>query len=290
MANLRELRNKLATVRSTRKLTSAMKLVAGVKLRRAEQQAVSSRKYANHLFNMISGIRRDFLDKCPELLVGRTNSKNVLLIVFFADKGLCGNFNYNIIKNTKQEVADLMNEGKKVKVLCLCQKAYTTFKNLLENTCEVELFDDAKKNDMSLDHADRVSDYVCEAFLEGKIDIVKLLFTKYLSAMTREVRVETVVPIKECEQKDSDTVTIFEPDEEAVFNKLLKYNVAIQIHQAGLESMASEHSARMTAMDNATRNANELVSKLELKYNRLRQSMITLELVEVISGAEALNN
>lgn len=288
MANLRELRNKLNTVKSTRKLTAAMKLVAGVKLRKAEQGAFSSRAYAEHLSSIISGIRRDFLDKCPEMLIGHPVSKNVLITVFFADKGLCGNFNYNIIKRTKSEVSDLIAAGYTVKVLCLCQKAYGTFVNLLP--CEVALFEEAKKNDTSLDMATLIGDYLCKEFLENRADIVKLIYTKYVSAMVKEVRVDNVIPLGEGAKSDTDTMTIFEPNEDAVFEKILKYNVAVQVHQAALESMASEQSARMTAMDSATRNADELINKMSLKYNRLRQSMITLELVEVISGAEALNN
>lgn len=288
MANLRELRNKLNTVKSTRKLTSAMKLVAGVKLRKAEQKAQSSRMYSHHLAKIVAGIRKDFLEKCPDMLEGRQYEKNVLLIVFSADKGLCGNFNYNVIKGVKAEVASLKSQDKTVNVLCLCQKSYTTFKDHLD--CKVILFNDSKKNDTSFDRANSVSEYACTEFLEGRIDAVKLIYTKYISAMQKEVVSDTVVPISSSEASDSDTFTIFEPSEEEVFERILKYNVAVQVHQAALESMASEQSARMTAMDSATRNADELISKMALKYNRLRQSMITLELVEVISGAEALNN
>lgn len=287
MANLRELRNKLNTVKSTRKLTAAMKLVAGVKLRKAEQKAESSRGYAEYLSKIISGIRRDFLDKCPEMLVGRESSTNVLLVVFGADKGLCGNFNYNVIKGTKQEVARLLESGKKVKVLCLCQKVYNTLSKML--ACEVELFEETNKTDQSFDYAARVAKFACQEFLESRIDVVRLLYTKYVSAMNREVRVDEVVPISQTEASDDDTMTVFEPSAEEVFNRILEYNVAVQMHQAALESMASEQSARMTAMDSATRNADEIIAKMALKYNRLRQSMITLELVEVISGAEALN-
>ena len=287
MANLRELRNKLNTVKSTRKLTAAMKLVAGVKLRKAEQKAESSRGYAEYLSKIISGIRRDFLDKCPEMLVGRESSTNVLLVVFGADKGLCGNFNYNVIKGVKQEVAKLLESGKKVKVLCLCQKVYNTLSKML--ACEVELFEETNKTDQSFDYATRVAKFACQEFLESRIDVVRLLYTKYVSAMNREVRVDEVVPISQTEASDDDTMTVFEPSAEEVFNRILEYNVAVQMHQAALESMASEQSARMTAMDSATRNADEIIAKMALKYNRLRQSMITLELVEVISGAEALN-
>lgn len=287
MANLRELRNKLNSVKSTRKITAAMKLVAGVKLRKAEQKAEASRGYAEYLSKIISGIRRDFLDKCPEMLVGRESSTNVLLVVFGADKGLCGNFNYSVLKGAKQEVARLLENGKKVKVLCLCQKTYNSLARML--TCEVELFEESNKTDQSFDYATRVAKYACQEFLENRVDCVRLLYTKYISAMNREVRVDEVVPISQCEPSDEDTMTIFEPSEEEVFNRILEYNVGVQIHQAALESMASEQSARMTAMDSATRNADEIIAKMALKYNRLRQSMITLELVEVISGAEALN-
>lgn len=288
MANLRELRNKLNTVKSTRKLTSAMKLVAGVKLRKAEKKAVSCRQYAYHLKQMIAGIRTDVLEHLPEMLTGRVNAINVLLIVFSADKGLCGNFNYNVIKKTKSEVDALLKSGKQVSVLCLCQKSFLSFRNILP--CKVNLFNNAKKNDTSAEFAEILSDFACREFLEGRIDEVKLLYTKYLSAVNRSVVVENIVPICSENSVDDDTIPVFEPDIEAVFEKILAYNVAVQINQASLESMASEQSARMTAMDSATRNADELIAKMSLKYNRLRQTMITLELVEVISGAESLKN
>lgn len=289
MASLRELRNKLNTVKSTRKLTAAMKLVAGVKLRKAECKAISCRGYSDGLSKIISGIRQDFLEYKPELLVGHDTVKTVMLVVLFADRGLCGNFNYGLIKEAKNAMDELHANGKNVYLLCLCQKAFDALKKFVSGDDKIKLLSETKKNDVSYENFEKVTECVLNMFLSYEIDQVCVIYTKYISAMNKSVVLETIVPTVPQERKSCDSIAVFEPDEKFVLDSILKKNVTVQLYQAALENFASEQSSRMVAMDNATRNADELISKLEIKYNRLRQSMITLELVEVISGAEALD-
>ncbi len=289
MANLRELRDKLNTVKSTRKLTAAMKLVAGVKLRKSEMAASASKGYSYGLKTIISSIRQDFLDYKPEALTGRADAKAELIVVFFSDKGLCGGFNYNLVKEAKNAINLSRENNRKVQILCLCQKAYDTLKHIISENDDLFLFNDARKNDISYKNAQLISDYAINKFDSGEVDVVTLVYTKYSSAMSKNVVTEQVVPVLQDIAKSSDSITIIEPTEKQVLDELISCNLTAQIYQALLENYASEQSARMVAMDNATRNADEIISKLSLKYNRLRQSMITLELVEVISGAESLN-
>ena len=289
MANLRELRDKLNTVKSTRKLTAAMKLVAGVKLRKSEIAASASKGYSYGLKTIMSSIRQDFLDYKPEALTGRDVAKTELIIVFFSDKGLCGGFNYNLVKEAKNAINLAREHNRKVQLLCLCQKAYDTLKHIISENDDLFLFNDAKKNDISYQNAQLISDYALNKFDSGEVDIVTLVYTKYSSAMSKNAVAEQVVPVLQDMARSSDSVTIIEPTEKQVLDELISCNLTAQIYQALLENYASEQSSRMVAMDNATRNADEIISKLSLKYNRLRQSMITLELVEVISGAESLN-
>ncbi len=289
MANLRELRDKLNTVKSTRKLTAAMKLVAGVKLRKSEIAASASKGYSCGLKTIMSSIRQDFLDYKPEALIGRNDAKVELIIVFFSDKGLCGGFNYNLVKEAKNAINLARENNRKVQLLCMCQKAYDTLKPIISENNDLFLFNDAKKNDISYENAKLISDYALNKFDSGEVDLVTLVYTKYSSAMSKNAVTEQVIPVLQDIARSSDSVTIIEPNEKQVLDELISCNLTVQIYQALLENYASEQSARMVAMDNATRNADEIISKLSLKYNRLRQSMITLELVEVISGAESLN-
>lgn len=289
MANLRELRDKLNTVKSTRKLTAAMKLVAGVKLRKSEIAASEAMGYSHGLKRIVSGIRQDFLNYKPVALIGRSDVKTELIVVFFADKGLCGGFNYNLIKESSAVIHAARSKNRNVKVLCLCQKAYDALKHIVNDNSELVLFNGIKKNDISYENAESIGDYILSKFDAGDIDLANLVYTKYSSAMSKNVVTDQVVPVLQDEAMQNDAMVIFEHDEKQVLDELIRCNLISQIYQALLENFASEQSARMVAMDNATRNADEIVGKLGLKYNRLRQSMITLELVEVISGAESLS-
>ena len=287
MASLKELRNKIGVIESTRKVTQAMKLVAGVKLRKADQKSLASREYALELNSMLAKIRRKLVNVESELFQGRKQVDTVLLIIFASDRGLCGNFNYLVCKEAIEIVHNLHSEGKRVKAICIGNK----LKDLLRKyagkfeTAEYEK-DFFKAQDLQ-EKAKQLADRVVESFFNHEVDQVRLIYTHYHSALNHTVKCKEIIPLA-CEPNNDPTETIFEPSAEEVLKKLLPFNVAVQIYQAMLESIASEQGSRMTSMDNATRNADNLLSESRTKYNRLRQSKITLELVEVISGAKAI--
>ena len=288
MANLKELRNKIGVVQSIRKVTSAMKLVAGVKLRRAEQKTVVSREYAQELGKILAQIRREFVDDVKsELFLGRELVKTEMLIVFASDRGLCGNFNYLVTKEVAKNLMELHKSGRKVYLLCIGEKIFEPVRRMLnENDC-IESEKDFYHGDV-YENAKKVAEKVIEKFNSGDVDKVSVLYNRYYSAMHKQIEVKTLIPI-ECEPTADKTVPIFEPNVNDVLNAVLPYNVAIQLYQCALESITSEQSSRMTSMDSATRNADDLISDLSIKYNRTRQYNITQELVEVISGASAIS-
>lgn len=287
MASLKELRNKITVIESTRKVTAAMKLVAGVKLRKAEQKTTSSREYSRELNGMLSRLRRDFLDIESELFNGRKYIESVLLIIFTSDRGLCGNFNYLVNKEVSGIVNSLHKEGKKIKILCVGSKLLEHFKKLLRPTDSVEIVEDFYKGNDTYAKSKILADKVISLFKKEIVDEVSVVYTKYYSAMNRKVEIKGIIPLS-CEENEDKTVTVFEPNVKKILDKLLPYNIAIQIYQCALESIASEQSSRMTSMDNATRNADSLLSESKVKYNRIRQAQITQELVEIISGAKAV--
>lgn len=288
MASLKELRNKIGVIESTRKVTQAMKLVAGVKLRKAEQKSLASREYAQELNSMLSRIRRKLVDVESELFQGRKQINTVLLILFASDRGLCGNFNYLVCKETLRIVHDLHSEGKKVKIICVGNKLQDLLRKYGAKFESIEHESDFFKTHDLQDKAKQLADRVVERFFDHDIDQVRLVYTHYYSALNRTVECKNIIPLA-CEPNNDPTETIFEPSAEEVLQKLLPFNVAVQIYQAILESVASEQGSRMTSMDNATRNADNLLSEFKVKYNRTRQAKITLELVEVISGAKAIS-
>ena len=288
MANLKELRNKINVVQSTRKVTSAMKLVAGVKLRRAEQKAFATREYAAELQKIISQIRREFVDEIKsELFNGREHVKTEMLIVFASDRGLCGNFNYLISKEVIKNLKILRAEGQKIHLLCIGEKAYDFCKRIVTSDEKIEKAKDFYKGDVHA-NAKIVADKIISEFQMGEIDKVSVIYNRYYSAVRKQIEVKSLIPIV-CEPTKDPSVPIFEPNVNEVLNAILPYNVAIQLYQCALESITSEQSSRMTSMDSATRNADEMISDLSIKYNRTRQYNITQELVEVISGANAIS-
>lgn len=289
MASLKELRNKINVIESTRKVTEAMKLVAGVKLRKSEQKAIASREYAKELNSMLAKIRREFIDVESELFNGRKDVKTVLLVVFASDRGLCGNFNYLISKETIRLVHELHAEGKNVRVMCVGNKILELLKKFSESFEKMELIVDFYRLGDVYNNAKTLAEKIVAEFLSNIVDKVIIVSTRYYSAMNHIVEQKEIIPLS-CEQNKDKTETIFEPNVEKILLDLLPFNIAIQIYQAVLESIASEQSSRMTSMDNATRNADNLLSEFKVKYNRTRQAKITLELVEVISGAKAISN
>lgn len=288
MANLKELRIKIGGIRAIRKVTAAMKLVAGVKLRKAEQRALASKPYANELKKILATIKRENLAKSYELFDGRESVKSEVLIAFASDKGFCGNFNYLLSKKLREIVAERRAAGVKVEILCVGNKLYQMLRHALSEKESLELVADFYKGEI-LANARNLAARVIEEFRKEAVDRVSLVFTHYYSAMRMTVGEESLIPLKREENKDI-TETIFEPSADEVLENLLPYNLGIQIYQAALESMASEQSSRMRSMDNATRNADEMLGDLTIRYNRTRQYGITQELTEVVAGASAVAN
>lgn len=288
MANLKELRIKIGGIRAIRKVTAAMKLVAGVKLRKAEQRALASKPYANELKKILATIKRENLAKSYELFDGRESVKSEVLITFASDKGFCGNFNYLLSKKLKEIITERRASGIKIKILCVGNKLYQMLRHALSEKESLELVADFYKGEV-LENSRNLAARVIEEFRKEAVDRVSLVFTHYYSAMRMTVGEESLIPLKREENKDI-TETIFEPSADEVLENLLPYNLGIQIYQAALESMASEQSSRMRSMDNATRNADEMLGDLTIRYNRTRQYGITQELTEVVAGASAVAN
>jgi len=288
MANLKELRIKIGGIKAIRKVTAAMKLVAGVKLRKAEQRALTSKPYANELKKILATIKREDLEKRYDLFDGRESVKTEALIAFASDKGFCGNFNYLLSKKIKEIVADRRESGVNLQILCVGNKLYQLLKHAPLKNASLELIADFYKGDM-FDNAKNLASRIIKEFFEEKIDKVSLVYTNYHSAMKMVVCENSLIPLTQEENHDI-TTTIFEPSADEVLENLLPYNIGVQIYQATLESIASEQSSRMRSMDNATRNADEMLGDLTVRYNRTRQYGITQELTEVVAGADAIAN
>lgn len=288
MANLKELRIKIGGIQSIRKVTAAMKLVAGVKLRKAEQKALVSKSYARELNKILSAINRDNLETSYELFDGRDFVKKELLIVFASDKGFCGNFNYLIKKKVEEIVKVREDLGIKIKILCIGNKIYQLLKHSQVDQDSLELVEGVYKGDL-LEHTKKIANRAISEFSLGIVDKVSIVYTCYHSAMRMNVEEASLIPLS-CEKNNDVTSTIFEPSADEVLLNLLPYNLGVQIYQAALESIASEQSSRMRSMDNATRNADEMLSDLTIRYNRTRQYGITQELTEVVAGATAIAN
>jgi F-type H+-transporting ATPase subunit gamma len=287
MANLKELKTKISVIQSIHKVTSAMKLVAGVKLKKAEQRAASSREYALELNRILSKIRHKLSDEECELFSGRNNVRTELLIVFASEKGLCGNFNYTINKEALQLINGIRANDKDVRVICVGGKLINLLKQKLKDFNAIEVFDKFYDDAHMFENSHSLAQKVVNYFTCGVVDKVSIVYTKCYSAMHRKIEIQDIIPLT-CEPNNDKTDTIFEPNAREVLNKTVPYNIAVQIYQAALESIAGEQSSRMTSMDNATRNADELLSDLTITCNRTRQYNITQELVEVISGASAI--
>ena len=289
MANLKELRSKIHGIQSIRKVTSAMQLVAGVKLKKAERQALASKSYAEELWKMLAEIDRDNLEKRYELFDGRFPVKTETVIVFASDKGFCGSFNYTISKQVLEIVKNRSKSSIDVKILCAGMKVFSILKHNIEKPHSIELLDGFFQGGTLFANAKKLAGRVIDEFNSNEIDKTSLLYTCYQSASRTGIAESTLIPLPPQKRTDK-TRTVFEPDADRLLSYLLPYNLGIQIYQAALESTASEQSARMTAMDNSTRNAADMLADLTIKYNRTRQYGITQELTEVVSGAEAISN
>ena len=293
MPNLKELKNRISSVKSTRKITSAMKMVAASKLRRAQEQAESSRVYADSLSFILSSLagKTNNSSDLPAILTGRENPKNSLLIINSSDRGLCGGFNSNLFRNAKNWISNQEAKGKSVKIITVGKKASSFYRRTDLNV--IINFDDLNSNDRQLQVSEEIKSKIMELFENNEIDEVTILFNKFISAIAQEPTYQSLIPLSndETDEKEVETnnaVFEFEPDKNELLEYLVPRNFLTQIYRSVLESSASEHAARMTSMDNATRNAGDMIDRLTLTYNRTRQAFITKELIEIISGAEAV--
>ena len=294
MANLKDLKIRINSVKSTRKITSAMKMVAAAKLRRAQEQAEASRPYAARMNRMIASLAGAATQAGgPKLLSGTGRDDIHLLVVFTADRGLCGGFNSTIIRAARQRIRALRGEGKTVKLFCVGRRGKDALKREFGGII-VGSVQDVTRKGVAFASADELAAQILKMFEGEDFDICSLLFNRFQSAMTQVITNQQIIPASVPDAEEGSTTSEsgalyeYEPDEEAILAALLPRNVATQIFTALLESNASEHGARMTAMDNATRNAGDMIDKLTLNYNRARQANITRELIEIISGAEAV--
>jgi F-type H+-transporting ATPase subunit gamma len=293
MPNLKELKNRISSVKSTRKITSAMKMVAASKLRRAQELAESSRVYADSLSFILSSLAGNTKNSAdlPEILTGRENSKISLLIINSSDRGLCGGFNSNLFRNAKKWISDQQGQGKSVKIMTVGKKASSFYKKT--DLDIVASFEDLNSNDRQLQVSEEIKNKIMELFENNEIDEVSILFNKFVSAISQEPTYQSLIPLSneessEDESEANNAIFEFEPDKNELLEYLVPRNFLTQIYRSVLESSASEHAARMTSMDNATRNAGDMIDRLTLTYNRTRQAFITKELIEIISGAEAV--
>ena len=297
MPNLKDLKNRIDSVKSTRKITSAMKMVAAAKLRRAQEAAESARDYSERMDRMLRSLAGSFegVEGGPELLAGTGKDDVHLLVVFTSDRGLCGGFNGSIVRAARSRVRQLKADGKTVKLLCVGSKGSDLLKSDFRSDIVKTVTGVGGKSGIQFAEATSVADTIIEMYGAGEFDVCSILFNKFQSAMTQIVTHQQLIPFTaegeaDDEAKDEGPKASyeFEPEESEILEVLLPKNLGVQVFQAMLESSASENGARMTAMDSATRNAGDMIDKLTLTYNRSRQAAITSELIEIISGAEAL--
>ena len=291
MPSLKDLKNRIGSVKSTQKITSAMKMVAAAKLRKAQEQAIASRPYCSSMEKIVSSLASKLIDNAPELLKGKKEIKKQLLVVFSADRGLCGGFNGSISRAVKLEVKKSKDLGIETKLLFVGRKSADTLKKDFQQHI-VEIVTGNSTNPIYSD-ASSISSKIVDLYQRDEFGSCKILFNKFVSAITQEVTLKSLIPIETNNEDVSNnnqvsSVYEYEPSEEVILEELLNKNIATQLFSAQMESTASELAARMTAMDNATRNAGDLIDRLTLQYNRTRQAFITKELIEIISGAEAL--
>ena len=290
MANLKDLKTRINSVKSTQKITSAMKMVAAAKLRRAQEVAEAGRPYSSRMQQVISGLAANAnKSNAPELLVGREDVKTHLLIVVSADKGLCGGFNGSIARQTRQEINRIENEGKSVLVYMLGKKAADNLgREILNKT--FERIENLQGSNVDYNKVKGVAEKILLGFADNQFDQVSIIYKKFVNAITQNVVVAPLIPANVDGEQENESLVVYdyEPEQNELLELLLPRNITTQIFSALLESSAAELAARMTAMDNATRNAGDMIDSLTLVYNRTRQANITKELIEIISGAEAL--
>ena len=291
MPSLKDLRNRISSVKSTKKITSAMKMVAAAKLKRAQDNAEKTRPYARKMSEIVNSLVENNKSKEFKFSEKKTKkTRNILLIVCSADRGLCGGFNGSIIKFSKKLSEKIIDDGGQVSYIFVGKKAYQSLQRFCGESI-LEFFSDIANPSIKFELASSIRDKILELFLNDSMDECYLIYTEFKSAISQTVQSLKLLPLNALETNDrnsSNKSYDFEPSEEEILNEIIPKNIAIQIHTALLENLASEQGSRMTAMDNATRNANDMIDNLTLFYNRSRQALITKELIEIISGAEAV--
>jgi F-type H+-transporting ATPase subunit gamma len=295
MPSLKDMRVRINSVRQTRKITSAMKLVAASKLRRAQEQAEASRPFAERMASMLANLAEGVagLPGAPPLLAGTGKDEVHLLIVATADRGLAGGFNSSIVRGTRRWIREQTGNGKQVKLVTVGRKGRDMLRRDNRDKL-IEHFDGiVGKRRMEFADVRPIADRLLEMYEAGEFDTASIIYNKFKSAVTQIVTLKRLIPVETPPAKQAETPELtatyeFEPDEERILAELLPRNIAVQIYGALLENSASEQGARMAAMDSATRNAGEMINRITLQYNRQRQAQITKELIEIISGADAI--
>ena len=290
MPSLKDLRMRIDSVKSTQKITSAMKMVAAAKLRRAQEQAEAARPYAERMERMLGSLAGSMASSAgaPKLLAGTGKQDVHLLVMMTSDRGLCGGFNSSIVRDTRRMVAELQADGKTVKILCVGRKGWAQVRREF-GPMIVDLIEGIGRPRLKFDDAQNISSRMLEMFEAGEFEVCTLIYNRFKSVIAQIVTRQQVIPFVGEEPPDAASVNYdYEPDENEILEVLLPRNLSVQIFRSLLENNASEHGARMSAMDNATRNAGEMIDSLTLNYNRTRQAFITKELIEIISGAEAV--
>jgi len=293
MASLKDLKTRINSVKSTQKITAAMKMVAAAKLRRAQDAAESGRPYSTRMRQVIGNLAsKADASSAPQLLVGNGKNQTHLLVVMSADRGLCGGFNGTVTRQTRAEVARLQAENKTVKLLMIGRKSADALRREFGDLY-IDRYEGLQGTSVNYSDAAKIADAIRTGFEAGEFDVCTLIFNKFKNAITQEITLTQLIPaeVDNSDVGDGDAPAVsyeYEPEEDELLASLLPRNLSTQMYGALLESSAAELAARMTAMDNATRNAGELIDRLTLVYNRTRQANITSELIEIISGAEAI--
>ncbi|MGX1097987.1 F0F1 ATP synthase subunit gamma [Amorphus sp. MBR-141] len=296
MASLKDLRNRIASVKATQKITKAMQMVAAAKLRRAQEAAEAARPYAERMQSVLASLADAVKgsDEAPTLMVGNGRDDTHLLVVCTADRGLCGAFNSSIVRLARQSALRLQREGKKVQFFCVGRKGYDILRREFASQI-VEVVELKHVRRLAFSDAQSVADKLIKRFENGDFDVATLFFAHFNSVISQVPTEQKLIPADvsgdaagDAAEADGAAVREYEPEESEILEDLVPRNISVQLFRALLENAASEQGARMSAMDNATRNAGEMIEDLTMEYNRTRQAQITKELIEIISGAEAL--
>ncbi|APG86074.1 F0F1 ATP synthase subunit gamma [Sinorhizobium americanum] len=293
MPSLKDLKNRIASVKATQKITKAMKMVAAAKLRRAQEAAEAARPYSQRmaavLANIAQAVGAD--DSAPALMTGTGKDDTHLLVVCTAERGLCGGFNSQIARFARDHVRKLLAQGKTVKIICVGKKGFDILRREFASLI-IDRVDLREVKKIGFENADRIGHKVIELFERGEFDVCTLFYSEFKSVISQIPTAQQLIPASAgpvaAESDSASAIYEYEPDAGAILTDLIPRNISVQIFRALLENVAGEMGAKMSAMDNATRNAGEMINKLTLNYNRQRQAQITKELIEIISGAEAL--